>query len=205
MKIYEIDAKYAGAFADFVPEHVMKRIGMPGYFSLGGFSQVGEDLYATGFLQYYQGRRFTDSMARLTYLYVPEEERGEANAWSLLAEMHRRLRASRVKGVDLTLCGTQIVNLKPFFLNMGFAEAKDAVPKFKLSLAEAFTDKLLSLPLGKKAVSLEGVPESKMNENDAYVNHEGHLSPNAFDQFMKLQVLDILCGQTDRNYGNYLF
>ncbi len=162
MKIYEVEAKYAQAFADFVPESVLKRIGMPGYSSLGGFSQVGEDYYATGFLQYYKGRRFTDRVARLTYLYVPEEERREANAWSLLKEMHRRLKASGVSGVELLLCGAQIDDMKPFFMRMGFVDAKNAVPTVRLMLSEVFTDKILSSPGVKKAVSLEGVPAKEV-------------------------------------------
>ena len=142
MKIYEIEAKYAPAFADFVPEDVLKRVGMPGYFSLGGFSQVDGELYATGFLQYYKGRRSTDRMARLTYLYVPEEERKEANAWSLLTEMHRRLKASRVRGVELALCGAMIEDMKPFFMRMGFTEPRETTPAIMLALSEVFTDKL---------------------------------------------------------------
>ena len=58
---------------------------------------------------------------------------------------------------------------------------------------------------GLRMDKVEGVPDNRMNEIDEYKNHEAHLTPKAFDQFMKLQVLDIICGQVDRNYGNYMF
>ena len=58
---------------------------------------------------------------------------------------------------------------------------------------------------GLRMDKVEGVAESKMEKVKEYLNHEAHLSPKALNQFMKLQVFDIICGQTDRNYGNYLF
>ena len=158
MLIYDITKEFAQVFGDFVSGFVLGQIGREGYHSLGEISYIGKEPYATGFLQYYDGNLITDGTARITFLCVPEEERGESNAWSLLKEMEKRLKARGIKKAQIRLGGSDIIKLQDYMRHMGFAEKKLDAPVFRTELGMFFGKKLLDCPSSEAVKSLKEVP-----------------------------------------------
>ena len=162
MIVYEITKEYAPAFAYYVPKFILRKIGKPGYHSLGEVVLAGEEHYSAGFLQFYDGSAKKSHEAVLTYLYIPKEERGEANAWSLFMEMERKLKALGVKKLTVNLNHLIVDELQPFLVKMGFRESTDKPALITAPVSELTTEKLLSLPDSDAVVPLGQVSKTEV-------------------------------------------
>ena len=128
MLVYSIAAEIAPIFEDIVPGYVLRSIERPGYFTLGMLSTDGEWDRVGGFLQFYVGlgKKSREPVAVLTWLTVPEEERGEANGWSLLSEMERMLRPAGLSKMLCLIPAMYTDSLKGYLIQSGWEEQKDA-------------------------------------------------------------------------------
>ncbi len=162
MRVYEITKEYGGAFLDFVPDYVVKKIGMPGFHSVGQVVSDGTDHYSAGFLQYYDGELCDPGKARVVYISVPEDERGKSNAWSLLREMNRRLVSKGIKRVEAYLSGEQMGLVQGYFLRMGYAEDEKSAPMIKVSFSDLAPEKILAIPDSKMVHAMTDLPDTEI-------------------------------------------
>ncbi len=161
MRVFEITKEYAPAFSDFVPQYITEQIGKPGFHTLGEVSAIEDKHYGSGFLQFYDGRVKKSHRAKLTYIFVPEEERGEANAWSLMKEMERILKVLEINNIGLDLRGDQIDALKGYLSGMGFSEDKKRTKLMAAPIDMLCSEKLLKLPDRDCVHFLADVPKSE--------------------------------------------
>jgi hypothetical protein len=135
---------------------------MPGYHTLGEVVLAAGEYYPAGFLQVYDGTLKKSHEATITYLYVPEDERGQNNAWSLLMEMERRLRSLGVEKITVNLNDAFIDSLKPYFKKMGFYECINKPKLIMAPFGKLTGDKLLSMPDSSKVKAFSEEPKSEL-------------------------------------------
>ena len=157
MLVYEISKEYGPAFDDFVAKYILAQIDKPGFSTLGEVAVLDGEHYGVGLLQYYVGPLIEKNTARLTWVSVPEEERGESNAWSLFAEMERRLRSIGINRVNLTLSGDQLSEVGGYFESRNFKETESVPPLLKTKLCDVFTEKIIDYPQSDAVASLDKV------------------------------------------------
>ena len=162
MIVYEITKEYAPAFDDFVAKYILAQIDRPGFSTLGEVAVLDGEHYGVGLLQYYVGPLIEKNTARVTWISVPEEERGESNAWSLFAEMERRLRSIGISRVSLTLSGKQVSELGGYFKSRNFKETKSVPPLLKTKLSDVFTEKIVEYPQSDAVASLDKVSNAEV-------------------------------------------
>ena len=155
MLVYEISKEYGPAFDDFVAKYILAQIDRPGFNTLGEMAVLDGEHYGVGLLQYYVGPLIEKNTARVTWVSVPEEERGESNAWSLFAEMERRLRSIGINRVSLTLSGDQVKEVGGYFASRNFKETKSVPPLLKTKLCDVFTEKIVGYPQSDAVTSLD--------------------------------------------------
>ncbi len=162
MIVYEITKEYAPVFAEYVPGFILSKIGKPGFHTLGEVILAGDEHYTAGFLQFYDGSSKKSHEAVITYIFVPGDERGQANAWSLFMEMNRTLSALGIKKLTVSLNHVTVNELKPYFLKMGFKESKGKPPVVVATMGDLITDKLLSVPDSDAVMPLSKAPKTEV-------------------------------------------
>ncbi len=202
MRVFEITKEYAPAFEEFIPKYVLMQIGAPGFHTIGEVATDGEDYYAAGLLQYYDGALCLNGEARLVYLFVPEDERGESNAWSMLREMERHLFTLGIHRVEAYLGGKDRETLEGYFLERGFKPIEDGVPVLKTTFAEMMSEKLLALPKSDHVYLIDQVPRTELNRiigrfSDRELAAAGISIEHGFDNNTKKLSFIYTDGETD--------
>ncbi|MCR5098199.1 MAG: hypothetical protein K6B14_04550 [Lachnospiraceae bacterium] len=162
MTVYEIPKELAPVFAEFVPKYILGKTGMPGYHTLGEVVMAAGEYYTAGFIQVYDGTLRKSHEAAIIYLYVPEDEREQNNAWSLLMETERRLRMLGVKKLTVNMNDVFKESLAPYFTKMGFSERTNMPKLVTAPFGELAKDKLLSMPDSSKVRSFSEVTKSEL-------------------------------------------
>jgi hypothetical protein len=160
MIVYEITSEYAPVFAEYVPAYLLSRIGKEGYHTLGEVVSAESKYYTAGFLQYYDGRGKKGRQAMLTYLYVPAEERREANAWSLLKEMESRLNHSGISKIFVEPGEAAFKAIGGYLGKMGFEQCNDKPELLTATLGELKNEKIMSLHKSDLVTPLGMVPKT---------------------------------------------
>ncbi len=160
MIVYEITKEYAPVFAEYVPKYILGRIGKEGYHTLGQVVSAERLHYTAGFLQFYDGRGKKGHQAVLTYLYVPAEERRESNAWSLLMEMERHLKALGISKIFVEPGEAAYRAIGGYLVKMGFAQCQDKPELLASTLGQLKNEKIMSLPDSEFITPLGAVPKT---------------------------------------------
>ncbi|MCR5093387.1 MAG: hypothetical protein K6B72_05385 [Lachnospiraceae bacterium] len=162
MRVFRITKEAAPMFAEFIPEYVLTRIDKPGFHTTGEAVTDGDMYYAAGFLQYYDGEMCEQDSVRLLYIYVPEDERGEGNAWSLLHEMDGRLKEKGIGRAEIWLSGEQRELLEGYFVCRGYAVQKDSMPLIRTTLSDLKSETLLKVPVSAGVRTLAEMPRKEV-------------------------------------------
>ncbi len=162
MRVFDITKEYAPAFAEFIPAYVLAQIDVEGFHTIGEVATDGSDHYAAGLLQYYDGNFSDNDEARITYLYVPEDERGESNAWSMLHFMEDRVKSKGIKRVSVYLGGIDRKIMEGYLINRGYTALDDETHLIKTTFSEMMSEKILSMPTSKNVSSMADVPVSEI-------------------------------------------
>ncbi len=134
--IYTLDRDDLTTMSDVLPEYVIERAKLPGYFSLGAVGKVDDDENLLGMAQFYinitsEGECF----AQLVYIYVLEEYRHRGVASKLIERVNRILKKSDVKTCityvpdkDVKIYGQEIsaADLENFFKECSFISTKES-------------------------------------------------------------------------------
>ncbi len=193
MLVYEIGKEYAPVFSDFAPQYVLNQIGKPGYHTLGEVFNTGEELYPAGFLQYYDGNNRKEHEPKLIHIYVPEEERGEANSWSMLAEMENRLKRAGLHKISVNLIGEQENTLKDYFYRMGFEDAKEKPELLTTPIDSVLSDKLLSVPENSAVTPLKKIPKGEMMETLKAFGEDRDINADSISMDLSMMYKDKDC------------
>ena len=162
MRVFDITKEYKKAFADFTPNYVLAKIGDPDFHTKGELATDGEDHYAAGILQYYDGYDSDKDEARIVYIYVPEDERGESNAWSMLNAMESDLKTRGIKRVTVFLGGEDTEKLKGYFQERGFKAIVGEHTMLKTVFSDMVSDKVLKIPPSRNVTPMKDVPISEL-------------------------------------------
>ncbi len=162
MRVFEITKEYEKAFEDFIPKYVLAQIGAPGFHTIGEVATDGSDHYAAGLLQYYDGFGSDTDEARIIYIYVPEDERGESNAWSMLNAMESDLKSRRISRVTVYLGGEGLDKLKGYLEMRGFKGVSGENTLIKTIFSDMTSEKILAIPPSQHITSMADVPFSEL-------------------------------------------
>ena len=154
-EIYTLDRDDLTILSDYLPEYVVERSYLPGYFTLGAVGQVDEEDTLLGMTQFYININSDgECFAELVYIYVLEDYRHNGVGTRLIERVNRILKKSDIKtcmllipSEDDKLMGyeTPGTELENFFKECSFITTKEEAAIWRATIG-----KLISGMMGKK-------------------------------------------------------
>ena len=149
-EIYTLDRDDLSMLSGVLPEYVIERANLPGYFSLGAVANVGGEDTLTGVAQFYININ-TDGecFAEILFIYVLEEYRRQGVGTKLIERINRILKKSDVKTCALLIpeAADELMGyesggqeLEYFFKECSYISTKEEMAVWRTRIGQVLSD-----------------------------------------------------------------
>ena len=149
-EIYTLDKDDLSMLSGVLPEYVIERADLPGYFSLGAVANVGGEDTLTGVAQFYININADgECFAEVLFVYVLEEYRRQGVGTKLVERINRILKKSDVKTSTLLIpedadeimgFETGGKDLENFFKECSYISTREEMAVWRTELGSVLAD-----------------------------------------------------------------